>query len=58
MTGTRHTEGSPAENDRRPKGGPEDPITPRTRRHRQAPPTAPTFTGQSRRRTAGAAADD
>ena len=58
MTGTTHTKRSPAENDRQPKRGPEDPITPRTRRHQRAPPFAPAFSGQSRRGTAGAPTDD
>ena len=57
MTCTRHTKGLPTGNDRRPKGGPEDPTIPRNRRHRRAALTALAFPGVSRQGTAGVTAD-
>ena len=40
----------------RAEGGPEGPTVPETRPTRRAAPTAPAFSGQSRRGTAGATA--
>ena len=54
--GTKHRKGPPAENDRRPEGGPEVPTPQRNRQRRRAAPTAPAFPGQSWQETAGATA--
>ena len=55
--GTKHTKVPPAENNRRPGRGSEDPTLPKTCRHWRAAPAAPAFPGQSVRGTAGASAD-